>query len=196
MSAISLNLRETTQPIINSINHILPRIPAAILVLLVGILVLRLLLWLVRFCLGLTRLPKALIDIISSLTHVALWIFLAIAFLQFFGLNSVALAVTGSFAFVVLGISQGGASTVADVIAGLALARDKDFSVGDRISLGYDKTQGVIEKMDIGRTRVREDDGKLHVISNSTIDKNGWVLLEKRQDLQSESKFATIKQRK
>lgn len=193
MSIINPNLSHSTQPIVDGVNKILPHIPTAIFVLLIGILLVRILMHLIRFSLSLSKLPKGLADIIASLTHASLWIFLGIAFLQFLGLSNVALAVTGSFAFVVLGISQGGATTVADVIAGLSLARDRDFSVGDLVRAGEKQTEGVIEKMDIRRTRLRDTAGRLHIIPNADIDKNEWTLIAKRKDLQSEDKLSTIK---
>ncbi len=178
MSAINYNLQDTSQPIVETVNRILPRIPIAILVLLVGILIIKLLSHIIRISLSVTSLPKGLQGVISGLTDVALWIFLAIALLQAMGLNNVALAVTGSFAFVVLGLSQGGAAAVADVISGLTLSRDRDYNVGDKVKIDKE-SGGVIEEIDLRHTRLRDDEGKMHIIPNALVDKNGWILIER-----------------
>ena len=102
-----------------------------------------------------------------------MWGLLLIAVLQILGLSSVALAVTGSFAILLLGFSSGISSTVSDLMAGLQLANDKDFRVG------YNKPVGVIREMDIKKTRILGEDGQLHVVPNSVIEKNEWVVIER-----------------
>lgn len=185
-----------TAPINSVIDRILPNIPVAIFVLLVGVLVISVLSRLIQFGLRLTKTPRALVDIIVKLIDVALWIFLGIACLQFLGLNNVALAVSGSFAFVVLGISQGGAATVGDIISGVALARDRDFSVGDQIKLLDKSIEGVIEQMDLRRTRLHTLDGQRYILSNSVIDKSGWILVARRRDLlQARQAKAKVKEK-
>lgn len=135
----------------------------------------------IRFGLSLTKAPRGLQDVIAALVDVALWIFLGIAMLQYLGLNNIALAVTGSFAFIVLGLSQGGAATIADVIAGLALGNDRDFCVGDYVKIGDKSAEGTVEEIDLRRVRLRDHDGHMHVVPNAVIDKAGWILLERGQ---------------
>lgn len=193
MPDINLSIENIVTPIINEINKILPNIPAAILIILVGILVIRIASRLIRFGLSLSNLPSSLVDIIVTLIDIALWVFLAIACLQFMGLNNVALAVVGSFSFVVLGISQGLADAVKDVVGGVALARDRDFSIGDHIKTGGDqKIEGVIVEMDLRRTRIRDMDGKLHVLPNAMIDRNSWTMIDRRHEIRPNSKLAKV----
>jgi len=195
-TTISYHIKDTTRPIINSINHILPRIPIAIIVLMLGILAIRVLSYLIRQALSLTSLPRGLQSVISSLTDVALWVFLVIALLQEMGLNNVALALTGSFAFVVLGLSQGGAAAVADVIGGLTLAKDHDFNVGDHIQVIGKIADGVVEAIDLRHTRIRGADGQIHVVPNSVIDKAGWILFERGQSFTRQHKKLRIRKRR
>ena len=194
MSNIRYTIDQTSQPIVDSINRVIPKIPIAILVLFIGIVVIRLLRLIISSSLSVTKLPKALQDVIVSLSDVALWIFLGIALLQFVGLNSIALAVTGSFAFVVLGLSQGGAAAIADVIAGLTLAKDRDFAVGDYVKIG--DRSGVIEELDLRRTRLRDDKGHMYIIPNASIDKSGWQLIERGKTFASGAKQPTIVKRR
>ena len=200
MSTINYNFHDTSQPIINAVNHFLPRIPIAVIVLLLGIVVIRVISHIIRLSLSVTNLPKGLQEIVTSLTDVALWIFLSIALLQEMGLNNVALALTGSFAFLVLGLVQGGAAAVADVIGGLALSKDHDFNVGDRIRIigkvSDGPPEGIVEEIDLRRTRLRGSDGHVHILPNSTIDKTGWVLVERGQGFTHQSKRHRMKKRK
>lgn len=193
MPNINISPENLASPIIEQINRILPNIPMALMIVLIGILVIRIGSRLIRFGLSLSSLPPSLSSIIVTLIDIALWVFLAIACLQFLGLNNVALAVVGSFSFVVLGISQGLADAVKDIVGGVTLARDRDFSVGDHVKTGGDqKVEGIIVEMDLRRTRIRDLDGKLHVFPNALIDRNSWVLIDRRHEIRPNSKLAHV----
>lgn len=193
MPNVNVSIENLASPIVSEVNRILPNIPVAILIVLIGILVIRLGSRLIRFALSLSSLPPSLSSIIVTLIDIALWVFLAIACLQFLGLNNVALAVVGSFSFVVLGISQGLADAVKDVVGGVALARDRDFSIGDHIKTGGDqKIEGIIVEMDLRRTRIRDLNGKLHVFPNALIDRNSWMLIDRRHEIRPNSKLANV----
>ena len=49
--------------------------------------------------------------------------------------------------------------------------------VGDEVIVGETPTSGVIESMDARRTRLRDDNGVLHVIPNSVVERKEWILL-------------------
>lgn len=183
LAVFELTSQRVVGPITDVLNQILPNIPAAIFVLCIGILAIRILSHLIGFGLRHTKMPRPLAEITVKLIDIALWIFLGIACLQFLGLNNVALAVSGSFAFVILGISQGGAATVGDIISGVALARDRDFSLGDHIKIIEKNIEGIVEQMDLRRTRIRSMEGKRYILPNSVIDKSGWILVARRRDI-------------
>jgi small conductance mechanosensitive channel len=82
-----------------------------------------------------------------------------------------------------LALGAGGATLASDILAGIFLAQDKDFNVGDEISAGEKPTEGILESMDMRRIRVRDKDGRLHVIPNSIIERKEWVVLTKKRDL-------------
>ncbi len=137
--------------------------------------------------LGLTKLPKGLIKVTIRLLDMALWLLLSIAVLQFLGLNNVAFAVSGAFAVLALGFSQGISGTVTDTISGLNLARDRHFRIGDKVIAGDRKTEGVIIDMDMRKTRLKDKTGRIHILPNSIIDKNEFVLIERAADMKSKS---------
>ena len=162
-----------------SAKDVIPKIPVAIVAIVAGLIIIKIIARFLKLALGWTNWPLGLQEIMHTLIKAALWIFLLITILQILGLTSVALAITGSFAILLLGFSSGISSTVSDLVAGLQIANDKDFKVGYKVKAGDQKTEGVIREMDIKKTRIEEANGNLHVIPNSVIEKNEWVVLER-----------------
>lgn len=155
----------------------------ALIGLLFGIVLIRLLSWLGQLVLGVVRLPKGLRGILVSIMDALLWVALIIWFFDALNLDKLALVFSGAIAAVGLALASGGATLAADILAGVFLARDKDFDVGDEVIAGENKTQGVIESMDMRRTRIRAKDGKLHIIPNSVIERKEWILVAQRHEL-------------
>lgn len=162
-----------------SLSDIVPRLPVALVAFVIGYLIVKVIGRFLVPIMRLTKWPLGLQEIMVTLIRVALWMFLLITILQILGLTSVALAITGSFAILLIGFSTGISSTVSDLMAGLQLANDKDFKVGYKVKAGDQKTIGVIREMDIKKTRIVDEDGKLHVIPNSAIEKNEWIVIER-----------------
>jgi moderate conductance mechanosensitive channel len=182
MAALDIFNDTPIEPATDALQRIIPQIPSALVALLLGILLVRFLSWLAELIIGLIRLPKGLKGIMTSMVEVLLWVFLIITFLSKLGLGNVALAFSGSLAALGLALAAGGASLASDILAGVFLARDKDFNVGDEVIAGEKPTQGVIESMDMRRTRLRAADGQLHVIPNSVIERKEWVLVARKKD--------------
>jgi len=82
-------------------------------------------------------------------------------------------------------LAAGGSTVISDVVAGVFLANDTDFSVGDEVIVGVPEasTQGIVESMDVRRTRLRDKNGILHVIPNSVVERKEWVVLNKKTEL-------------
>lgn len=198
-------INDVTQQATSTFVDIVPNIPRAGVVLAVGILVIRILSFILMRALGLTKLPKGLIKVTVKILDIALWLLLTIAVLQMLGLSNVAIALSGTFAVLALGFSQGISATVNDTISGLNLARDRHFRIGDRVIAGDRKTEGIIMDLDMRKTRLRSDKGTIHVIPNAQIDKNEYVLLERASEIRAQqgklaerpvAKTATIRGRK
>ncbi len=177
MQNLQTDIISSVDSISISIGEIIPKIPTAIIVLLAGYIFIRLTARFTKAALGWMHWPIGLQEIMRTLIRIILWVLLMITILQILGLSSVALALTGSLAILLLGFSSGISSTVSDLLAGLQLANDKDFKVGYKVKAGDQKTVGIIREMDIKKTRIEDDDGHLHVIPNSDIEKNEWVIL-------------------
>lgn len=155
----------------------LPKIPQAILALLVGWLTIRLFHWMFSKVLRLARTPKTLFTIMSSIADVILWVILIAVFFQSLGLNQVALALSGSVALIGVALGTGANALVQDVITGLFLSRDPDFDVGFEIKTG--DIEGTIRRIDIRKVRIEDKKGNMHVLPNSNLDKSSWVVLSR-----------------
>ena len=169
-------------PIVDHLNTFIPLIPNAIATGLVGFVFIRLISWMAYWMLGFVRMPKGLRGIIISLIDAILGIFLIIIVLQALGLGSLALVLTAGVAAAGIAIGNGSVTMIADIIAGIYLARDRDFAVGDIVRAGEEKTEGEILSMDMRRTRIKSTDGRIHSMPNSVIERKEYVLITKKRD--------------
>ncbi|OGD61231.1 hypothetical protein A3A71_01380 [Candidatus Berkelbacteria bacterium RIFCSPLOWO2_01_FULL_50_28] len=154
------------------------KLPALILTVLVGIIIIKLLKFLLHGLMGYSRANKAMKGILLSALDVALWIFLLAALLQQIGLTQIAFALSGSVAIAGIAIASGSSSFVQDLVAGVFLAQDPDFNAGDYVKI--DSTEGVVERMDARKVRLRDDKGQLHVYPNSFFDKTAWIVTKRK----------------
>lgn len=161
----------------NPIKQFLPKLPPLILSLILGIIIVVLLAKLAKYFLKIARVPKALAGIILSLLTIILWILLFAELAREMGMTSVAITVSGSLVILGLALSNGATSLTSDIIAGIFLAKDRDFEIGYKVKIG--DIGGVVQSIDVRKVRVIDEDGKLHVIPNANIDKSGWTILER-----------------
>ncbi len=183
MYTLDLTTNDFTNPIIHTLKVVLPQIPGVVLGLLVGVLMIRIIVRSTRFILTLTAMQIGLRDVIVSTLQILLWLFLAIQLLQALGFNNIIVFFTGSIAAIGIAMAAGGSTLVSDIIAGIFLARDTDFDVGDEVIAGETPTRGIVESMDARRIRLRDQDGVLHVIPNALVERKEWVLVHKRQEI-------------
>lgn len=179
MHTINLTSTSFTNPIIDGINGVLPKLPSVSLVLLIGILLIRILVRLVRFVLLLTNSQIGIRNVVASVIEIFLWIFLSIKVLESLGFANIIVFFTGSVAAVGIAMAAGGSTLISDIVAGLFLAQDNDFNVGDIVSVGETPTVGRIVSMDARRTRLIDKEGVLHIIPNSLVERKEWVLIER-----------------
>jgi small conductance mechanosensitive channel len=175
-----------------SASDVIPKIPVAIVAIIAGYIIIKILAHILRVAFKWTKWPEGLQGIMVTLLRASMWIFLLITILQILGLTSVALALTGSFAVLLLGFSNGISGTVSDLVSGLQLANDKDFKVGYQVKAGDQKTVGIVREMDIKKTRIEDEEGNMHVIPNSVIEKNEWVVMQRHVHSQMPKKSSAI----
>lgn len=162
---------------VNPIKAILPKLPPLLLALVLGIIIIKVLTELSKYFLKVARVPKALTSIIMSLLSIVLWLLLFSELAREMGMTSVALTVSGSLVIVGLALSNGATALTSDIIAGVFLAKDRDFEIGYKVKIG--DIEGTIQHIDVRKVRVVDNKGILHVIPNANIDKSGWTVLER-----------------
>lgn len=192
MQNVQNNLLKGFENISISTTEIIPRLPVALVAILAGYIIIKVLGRILKVSMKWTKWPLGLQSIVATLLRAAMWVFLLITVLQVLGLTSVALAITGSFAVLLLGFSNGVSATVADLMSGLQLANDKDFKVGYQVKAGDQKTIGIVREMDIKKTRIEDEDGHIHVIPNSVIEKNEWVVVQRHVHSKMPKKSSAI----
>lgn len=181
---ISLDLSSSfIEHILSLLHGIGKNLLPALFDLLIGIVVIRILVRFVRFALHITNVQPGLRDVITSIIETVMWIFLSITILQELGFSGIIYFFTGSIAAIGLAMAAGGSTLISDIIAGIFLARDGDFNVGDEVIAGERPTLGVIESQDARRTRIRDDQGVLHVIPNSVIERKEWMVIRRNPEL-------------
>lgn len=158
--------------------HAVEKLPELILTLVVGFLLIKLVKFLIHSAIRVSRANSAMKGILLSVIDFALWIFLIAALLQQVGLTQIALALSSTVAIAGIAISVGASSFVQDLVSGLFLAQDVDFNVGDEIRVA--EVEGVVERMDARKVRLRDKDGHLHIFPNSQFDRTPWILIERK----------------
>ncbi len=160
--------------LINYVQFFLERLPGAVLTLLLGWLVIKLVAGLFGRVLKSAGVEPTIASLGRSVVTVAGWIIVIAATLQTLGLNEIAMAVSGSIALVALAVATGASGTTGDIVAGVFLAGEQDFKVGYTVTAAG--VTGVIERIDLRKTRIRTEDGKLNVIPNKAVESATWVV--------------------
>ena len=163
--------------------------------LLIGILIIRILAKLLRLILKATHMQTGMRYVLTSIVEGLMWALLTFVLLKTLGLNDVIFFFTGSLAAIGIAMAAGGSTLVSDIVAAIFLARDGDFNVGDEVIAGEVPTQGIIERMDARRTRIRDADGNLHIIPNSVVERKEWVVVKRRTELGAITRVANSAKR-
>jgi small-conductance mechanosensitive channel len=158
---------------------IVPKLPSVLVALIVGYVIVRLLQFIARRLFKVFRLNKAMSELMLSLTSVFLWVLFAGEIATVLGLSNIAIAISGGAVAFGFAIANGASAFASDVLAGLSLAKDRDFEVGFRIKCG--DVEGVVQKIDIRKVRILGDNGLINILPNSKLDSaNGWTVIERK----------------
>jgi small-conductance mechanosensitive channel len=170
-------------------------VPGALFDLLVGIVIIQLFTHVTRFVMRLLHVQPGLRGVLLGIIQTLLWLLLSVAILNELGFSGIIYFFTGSIFAVGLLLSAGGSTLITDVIAGVFLARDRDFNVGDEITAGETPTIGIIESMDARRVRLRDDKGVLHVLPNSVVERKEWMVLRRAPEVSPLKRAAKVARR-
>lgn len=113
---------------------------------------------------------RTLIALFRTAASVLIWLVTLIVILWELRVNLAALLTGAGLIGVVIGL--GAQNTIRDVLSGLFIIAENQYRVGDIVTFyvaGRDIT-GVVEDVTIRITRLRDMDGKLHVVRNGSPD--------------------------
>lgn len=162
---------------IDPILNIIPKLPNAILSLVFGYIVVKILILIFGRVLRIARINKGLRDVILSMTSVILWVILISVIARNLGLSQIATTISGSLIVLGFAIANGASAMTADMLAGLMLANDEDFRIGYTVKIN--DIEGKIYKLDIRKVRIKDKDGKFFIFANSVVEKSMWTLISK-----------------
>jgi len=155
------------------------RIPSALLTLLAGYIILRLIKSIVRGAMTVAKVDGTLRSMVVSTIGFAGWVLIIAAALSVMQLHQLSLALGGSIALVAMALATGLNSVAQDLLAGIFLLADEQFAVGVRTKAGG--VEGVIEELTIRKTRIRDDEGNLHTVPNRNIDQATYVIYKREK---------------
>lgn len=149
----------------------LPRFVTGLVFLTIAYLAIKLVLRLVRG--SLDRLYPEDQDLVVSLlvtvVAVFLWFGVGLTLLKIIGMGDVAASLGTATGFVALGVSYALSNMIADVVSGVYLLRDPDFTPGDRIVT--DGVTGELTAIELRKSRFRNDEGETVVVANRDVEK-------------------------
>jgi small-conductance mechanosensitive channel len=169
---------EFSERVLRLIENLWPKLPGLLLTLAIGFLLIKFGLFLVNRVLRIFRFSKAVQGLALSLASIVLWVMLIAEIARQAGLSNLAITISSSVFALGFAIANGASAMAADIIAGLSLAKDKDFECGYRIRVG--DIEGIVTKIDVRKVRIKDDKGNINVIPNSKIDSTtGWSVLDR-----------------
>jgi small-conductance mechanosensitive channel len=182
MANIDLTESNWLSPLVNNLNILIHNVPAALIALLVGLLIIRILSWISHAIIRRTHLTKSVKEIISFVIDGLLAVFLLIVVLQTLGLSNLALVFSAFVAAAGVALGSGGTALIGDMVGGINLSHDRDFGMGDIVQVGEDKVEGEVVGMSMRRTRIKDANGHIHSFPNTAIERKEYVLLTKKRD--------------
>lgn len=157
------------------------KFPAAVFTILLGFIVIRIIRTVVRRGMIAAKLDSTLQSMVLSAISFAGWTITFAAALNVLDLGQLSLALGGSIALIAMALATGLNSVTQDLLAGIFLLGDNDFTAGKRVRAGG--VEGNITMLSVRKTKIRDKDGNLHTIPNRTVDGGTYVILapEKEQ---------------
>lgn len=108
---------------------------------------------------------RTLAGLLNNTAEFVLGFVFLVSGLSLFGVNVAAILGTASVAGLAFGF--GAQKLVKDVITGYFLLLEDQYAVGDYVTIGT--VSGTVEELGMRITRVRDDDGRLFILSNGDI---------------------------
>lgn len=155
----------------------LPKIPMVLLTLGIGILLIRFLKQATTRIMTRMRLDATIISFTNAFITFAMWVFLISILFSVLGFPQISLAFSGSIALVLVGVASNANSLIQDLLAGLFLIADSDFKVGCEVKVN--NVTGTVVGLDIKKTKIKDENGHIFVVSNKVFDANIYEITKK-----------------
>ena len=152
-----------------------PKVAAAAVVLLAGVLFTRGLNAVVQAVLRHGRIRPSQVMLLARVTTFVGWMLVATVVLSTLQLQAIVLGVSGVLALLGAALVTAASGISNDLIAGFFLASDHDIEVGYRVQAGG--VRGTVRDIDFRKTRIVDDAGYLHVIPNRLVEGAEWIVL-------------------
>lgn len=159
-----------------------PKLPEAILVLVAGLILIPAVSYTLTRTLARLRFSLALRGMLTRLIRYGMYALLFIALLYALGFTGIAATLSGSLLVVGVVISQSFKNLLADMVAGLSIARDPDFEIGYTLEIAG-KTRGVITQIGSRKVRLIDEKGYTRVLPNNLVDNSEWIVLDRQSTI-------------
>lgn len=123
--------------------------------------------------------PTILSLVVSGVKFVA-WVLGFAAVFNALGLTQISLALGGSIALIGAALATGLSTIPQDLLAGIFLIGDEEFTVGRKIKAA--NIEGRLEEITIRKTRIRDEEGNLHTIPNRMIDQSVYTVYRRSDE--------------
>ena len=137
----------------------------ALLILVLGVLVIRLVMTLIRRMLEAAKLEKAAHTLVLSMARVALWVLLGLSLAASLGIDVTGIVALASV--LTLAVSLALQNMLGNVLGGLTLLSTKPFHSGDYVEIAGQS--GTVEEINMTYTRLATPDNKQVSIPNSAV---------------------------
>ncbi len=125
----------------------------------------------------------ALIGMLTSVLAALFRYFVVMAILsQLPGFSEMVLGMGIIFAFFVLAVGLAVSEVLRELVTGAFLVTDKDLA-GLQVKAGG--VEGVVEFVDIRKSRSRDATGNLHIVPNSEIEPREWIVYGRQNETHS-----------
>lgn len=112
-----------------------------------------------------TKRSNTVAEILKKLVKYLLYFLGIVMVLEMFNINTTSILATAGIGGLAIGF--GAQSLVKDIITGIFIFLEDQYSVGDLVQIG--SFQGVVEELGLRVTKLRDFSGELHIIPNSSI---------------------------
>jgi small-conductance mechanosensitive channel len=164
-----------------SLDYAVIALMAAIITLVIAYLILKVVVSIVKHDLLRRRVPTALAGMLTTVLGAIFWYFVIMAILSTLpGFSEMVLGMGIIFAFFTLAVGLAMSGVLRELVAGAFLVSDQDFGAGFRVKAGG--IEGIIESVDIRKSRIRDSSGNLHILPNSQVEPNEWIVYERQAE--------------